>query len=538
MVRDPARLAADAFDVIVIGAGIYGVAIARDAAQRGLSVALIDRGDIGGGTSFNSLKTVHGGIRSLQHGALAEMRLFVRERRALTRIAPHLVHPLPFLIPTWRHPLRNRTLMRMFFAAYDVASRDRNDSPDPSRHLPDSRALSRAECLERHPLVDPAGVTGGIQWHDCQMSSAERLALAFVQSAVHDGAVAATYVEAQALLVSGDRVAGLAVHDRLSGQNFDIRAPLVINAAGPWAGELLARLVPDRPLGPTLAFSKAMNLVTPRLAGNIALGGLAGSRFLFAVPWRECSILGTSHEPHTGGPDALSVTAAELERFLADVRLAFPRAGLRAEDVRLVHRGLLPATPNHRLLKESVVRDHRADGLAGLLTVVGVRYTTARATAEQATDAAFRILGRTPPPCRTAVTPLAGGDIPDLDALLRQARGRGQPGLSEASARRLVFSYGTDHASLLSNAAVHDLQPLSAACPVTRSEIRHAVRAELAVTLADAVLRRTETGSAGHPGREALEGAAAVMASELGWSPARVQQEIADVEAFYRLPEF
>jgi glycerol-3-phosphate dehydrogenase len=540
MLRDPARLAASSFDVVIIGAGIYGAAIARDAAQRGLSVAVIDRGDIGGGTSFNSLKTVHGGIRSLQRGALREMRLFVRERRALIRLAPHLVHPLPFLIPTWRHPLRNRALMRAFFAAYDFISRDRNDTPDRARHLPDSRILSREACLRRHPLIEAGGVTGGAQWYDCQMYSVDRLTLAFLQSAVRDGAVAANYVEARALLVSDGRAAGLAAHDRLSGRDLEIRARLVINAAGPWAGALLERLAPTRGLRLPLGLSKAMNIVTPRLADDVALGGVAGSRFLFAVPWREYSILGTSHAPHEGGPDALEVTGPELDRFLAEVRQAFPRAALGRPDVRLVHRGLLPAAAGTgrrvRLLKESLIRDHARDGLSGLVTVVGVRYTTARATAEQATNAAFRALGSPPPPCRTAVTTLAGGDIADIEALLREARDRREPRLAETDVRRLVFSYGSKYAAVLAGAAAPDLEPLGAGCAVTRAEIRHAVRAEMAVRLADAVLRRTEAGSAGHPGADALERAASVMAGELGWPPERIREEIADVERFYQLP--
>jgi glycerol-3-phosphate dehydrogenase len=538
MLRDPAPLAASSFDVVVIGAGIYGVAVARDAAQRGLSVAIIDRGDIGGATSFNSLKTVHGGVRSLQRGALREVRLFVRERRALIRLAPHLIHPLPFLVATGRHPLRSRAVMRAFFAIYDVLSRDRNDTPDPARHLPASRILSREECLRRHSLIEAAGVTGGVEWHDAQMYSVDRLTLAFLQSAVEDGALAANYVEARRLLVSNGRAIGVIARDRIGERDLEIRSRLVINAAGPWAGALLARLAPVPPL--RLGPSKAMNLVMPRLGGDAALGGLVNGRFLFAVPWRESSIIGTSHDPYAGDPDALEVTAAEIERFIGDARRAFPRAALHPGDVRLVHRGLLPTVPGGRgrirLLKESLIRDHRTDGLPGVLTVVGVRYTTARETAERVTDAAFRALGRTPPACRTAETPLAGGDIADVEALLREARGRGGPRLTEATLRRIVFSHGSAYAAVLAGAGPADLEPLGATCGVTRAEIRHAVRAELAVRLADALIRRTEAGSAGHPGTDALEAAASVMAAELGWPAGRIREEIADVARFYQLP--
>ena len=198
MTRDLRGLADTRFDLLIIGAGIYGATIAWDASQRGLSVALIDRGDFGGGTSANSAKTVHGGVRALQTGNLAELRAFVRERRALCRIVPHLVHPLPFVIPTYGGLTRNPLAMRVAFGLYDLLARDRNDLPDRSKHLPPSRFISRDECLALNPAIAPDGVTGGIIWHDCQMHNADRMVLAFVLSAVAGGAVAANYVEATA----------------------------------------------------------------------------------------------------------------------------------------------------------------------------------------------------------------------------------------------------------------------------------------------------------------------------------------------------
>ena len=169
MQRDPATLAAHTFDLLVVGGGIYGAIAAWDATLRGLSVGIIDRGDFGGGTSFNSAKTVHGGVRALQSGNIWALRRFVRERRALSRILPHLVQPMPFVIPTDRSIVRNRNLLRLYFAMNDLLAYDRNDSIEAARRLPSSRLLSRQECLDLNPLIDPSGVTGGIEWYDCQM---------------------------------------------------------------------------------------------------------------------------------------------------------------------------------------------------------------------------------------------------------------------------------------------------------------------------------------------------------------------------------
>ena len=228
--RDLRQLADTPFDLLVIGGGIYGAAAAWDATQRGLSVAVIDKGDFGGGTSFNSAKTVHGGVRALQSGNLAEPRQFVRERRALSTIVPHLVQPLPFVIPTYAGLPRNRWLMRLYFALNDLLARDRNDVRDPAQRLPASRLLSRDECLTLSPTIDPTGVTGGIEWHDSQMYNSDRVTLSFLLSATQAGAVAANYVQATGLLWDHGRVTGAHVvvgpddRDTPSDVTLDVRA--------------------------------------------------------------------------------------------------------------------------------------------------------------------------------------------------------------------------------------------------------------------------------------------------------------------------
>ncbi len=536
--RDLQVLADTTFDLLIVGAGIYGATLAWDAAQRGLSVALIDQQDFGGGTSANSLKTVHGGVRALQTGNAAEMRLFVRERRALSRIAPHLVHPLPFVVPTYRGLTRHPLVMRAGFGLYDLVAHDRNDLSDPSKHLPRSRLVSRDECLALSPHIDPTGVTGGIVWHDCQMYSSDRVLLSFVQSAVAAGAVAVNHLQMTGWIRDGERVKGVHVEDRVRGTAFEVRASLVANASGPWSRRVTTELPATVTAGRPRGLSKAMNLVTRSITADQAVGGMAGSRFLFAAPWRNVSIIGTSHDPFEGAGGAPPVDDTDIARFLGEVNEAFPGAALTRDDVLLVHRGLLPADDDagHDLLKESLVRDHRADGVPGLMTVLGVRYTTARATAQQATDLAFSILGRAAPPCRTATTPVDGGAITNWNDFLRDARDDQHSPLPPETRVRLAHTYGSgqgDIARMLSEDPSLAV-PLSDQCPVTRGELLHAARGEMAIQLSDAVLRRTEAGSAGHPGATALHAAAQVMGDELGWTPADRAREVEDVERVYR----
>jgi len=542
--RDLRRLANTNFDVVVVGAGIYGTTAAWDAALRGLSVALIDRGDFGSGTSFNSAKTVHGGVRMLQSGNIFGLRQFVRERRALTRIAPHLIHPIPFVIPTYQSLSRHRWFMRIGFGLNDLLAIDRNEGLDPANHLPHSQLLSRSECLRLNPFINPNGVTGGIKWFDCQMHNSDRVNLSFVLSAETKGAAIANYVECTGAIRADGRICGITVRDRLKGEQFDIHARVVLNAAGPWAPSLLTALVPDTTPTFPRGLSKAMNLLLAKpMTQQHAVGGQSNSRLLFLAPWRGFTLAGTSHSSFKSSPDTLGVTQPEVEAFLKDINNAFP--GLHAElpDIRLIHRGLLPSHEDNSsgvtLLKQSAVHDHRQDGLTGLVSLLGVRYTTARHTAQQAIDTVFSILDIAPPPCQTHDTPVIGGALNDVRVFFENATHNNTLiGPDHITRGRLARTYGTTHTTLLDNIQTtpSDNESLSSHCDITRAEVRHAVKAEMAVHLSDVILRRTEAGSAGQPDDTALLAAAELMARELDWSTERIESEIADTKSVYQIP--
>ncbi|MGH9319865.1 MAG: FAD-dependent oxidoreductase [Vicinamibacteria bacterium] len=523
MKRDIAALADRELDLVVVGAGVYGAAVAWDASLRGLDVALIDRNDFGSGTSFNNLKTIHGGIRYLQHLDLKRIRESIRERRILMRIAPHLVHPLPFLVPTYQGSVtRSRAALRLALAANDLLSWDRNRGSSEEKRLPPGRALSSGECLELAPDIDRAGLTGGVLWHDAQMYNSDRLTLSFVLSAAREGTAVASFVEAEGFIRKGSRIQGIVAKDVLSGTGgLEIRARMVVNTSGPWVDRLLEKAggVPRKPL---FRFSKAMNLVTRPVVDKVALGVMRGGPLLVVSPWRNVSLVGTRHAPYHGEPDALEATEEDVQSLLDDINRAYPAARLERKDVRLIHRGLLPMAGSSsngagvHLLKSYLIDE----SVEGLLSIVGVKYTTARDVAEKAVDRALSRMGKTHVPSRTATTPLAGGDIESFCDLA-----------ASVEPRHLAFNYGTRYREVL---ALGDLEPVCETSPVTRAEIRHAVREEMALDLASVVLRRTELGSAGHPGREALERTAAIVAEELHWSDEKKRAEVEAVERFYR----
>ncbi len=518
--RDIGPLASREFDLVIVGGGVYGAAIAWDASLRGLTVALVERNDFGSGTSFNNLKTIHGGVRYLQHGDVRRIRESVRERRNLMRVAPHLVHPLPFLVPTYEGSLtRSRAALRLALLVNDLVSWDRNRGAPADKRLPPGRALSREECLKLAPDLEPDGLTGGALWYDAQMYNSDRLTLSFVLSAAREGAAVANFVEAVGFVRSGKRVQGIVAKDLHTGAGvLEIRGRMVVNASGPSVDRLLESIGGEK--GKRLFHSsKAMNLVTRPLVRDVALGLTRGGPLLCITPWRHVSLVGTLHLPYEGEPDDLETKEEDVQLLLDGINRAHPKAELVRTDVRLVHRGLLPAVPNGHEL--TLVKSYTIeDTFEGLLSIVGVKYTTARDVAEKTVDRVLARLGKAEVAARSATTPVVGGDFESFPDLARSVE-----------APHLAYNYGTLARRVM---ALSDPVPLSDTTPVTGAEVRYAVREEMALDLASVVLRRTELGSAGHPGTRALERAAAVMGEELRWSEDKKRSELEAVEKFYR----
>jgi glycerol-3-phosphate dehydrogenase len=532
MLRDLSRLTERVFDLLVIGGGVHGLAAAYDAAQRGLSVALVESGDFGSGASFNHLKTVHGGLRYLQNADLKRMRESIVERRILAQIAPHLLTPLPFLMPTYRTLTRSRMAMRVAFAADALVGGDRNADVPPRLQIPMGRTMSRDECLRLFPGARTRNLTGGALWYDYQMRNTDRLTLAFGLAAAREGACLANYVRATTPLKAGGRVSGMRVLEGLSGETFDVRATITLNAAGAGAGCVMEAFGAPQPY----PLIKATNLVTRRpLTGPALASSTDSGRMLFIVPWQGLAMAGTFHSGNECPPDDLDVSARELATHLAEINQAFPDLKLAEDDVSLVHRGLMLAARNRRgeWAPEGHfrIRDHALDGVHGAMSLIGVKYTTARGVAAAAIDVLLRRLGRTSA-CRTDQAPLPGGDVADLDALQEIIRRLADCDVDVA--RQLAETYGSEAKEVVGLMAEPALkQRVAPDVSVIRAQIVHAVRHEMACTLTDVVARRTPLGAAGHPGREVAERCAAVMAGELVWSQARVEQEEAALEAFY-----
>jgi len=552
MKRDTAQLADQQFDLLVVGAGAFGAAAAWDASLRGLRVALIEQSDFGGGASAECFKMVHGGIRYLQHADIRRLRASCAERTALLRIAPHLVNPLPIAIPTYGHGRQGKAFLAAGMLVYDLLTANKNAGiADRSRRISRSRLLSRTETLDLFPELDARALTGAAVFEDGQMYNTARLVLAFVKSAVSRGAVAANYTQALSFLWSGNRVLGVRARDREDGSEFDIRARLVLNAAGPWADYLL-----DDPqhFGAHRRghFSRdACFLVNrvPRTRYALAVPGLAkdsdavlgrATRHLFAVPWREYTLIGVWHRLFTERPDTAQVEEREIAAWMAEMNAGYPALRLTREDVLYANCGLVPfgdersAAGELSFGKESRYIDHREQGIDALVTLIGIRYTTARGDSAKALDLLLEQMPNPPPRAPTDRVPLAGGDLQDFDALRASARREVSAQISTPTLEAWLRNHGSDFRSVaLLAQEPGQMQPLGSS-PTVMAEITHAVQREMAMRLQDVVLRRTDMGSGAHPGRTAINQAAHAMQRLRGWTDERRLAEVSDTEQVLR----
>ncbi|HXK61036.1 MAG TPA: glycerol-3-phosphate dehydrogenase/oxidase [Acidobacteriota bacterium] len=538
------------FDLLVVGGGIFGACAACDAARRGLSVALIERQDFSSAASANSFKLVHGGFRYLQHADVIRVRESSRARRIFLRCAPHLVHPLPIVVPTYGRGARSKWLISLAMKVYEALTPDRNRGiRDLERRIPPGSTLSRAGVLDQYPGLDPEGLTGAAVFADGQMYNPPRLVLAFLQSASRAGAVIANYVEAQRFVLKDGKIRGVLARDRLTGDELEIRARCTLNAAGPYAEGLLKSGL-GLSLEPT-EWSRDAYFVLPRrvIGGRAALALTSqtkdpeavfsrGARHLFLIPWRGYTLAGVWHKVYRRHPDGFTVTDGELEAFVAEIRSGY-RLDITPDDICLWNAGLIPFgenDPSARDLKfghRSRLVDHiRTHSVDGLITLIGVRFTTAPCEAPKAVDLALAKLGVRAARSRLEDVPAHGGAFETFESLVREVMK--EMALPEDCARALAHNYGSGYREIADlTRQAPELAETIGSTSVLKAQIVHAVRSEMGLKLTDVVLRRTDLGTGEYPGSLVIEECARLMAKELGWIESRVEQEIDALEALY-----
>lgn len=502
--REPGRLERVRFDLVVIGGGILGAFVAWDATSRGLKTALIERDDFAAGTTSASGRVLHGGLRSLQHLDFPAAAESLREREILSRLAPELSRPLAFLFPA-SAGIVDRAVLRAAATVWTRFVRALSDVPSPS-----SRFTASSRDLD--PSLRDWAPHGGLVVQDRQLISAARLVLAVLAAAVDEGAVVANRIEGLEILTSGGQVEGVRAVDRESGDELRVRAPWVVNAAGPWAAALWP--AESGPV-PAISFGRGIHVVADRQALPVALGlawseqGAGGrvprSRRMFVMPWSDATLIGASFEPaESPPPQPIQPSAAEIERFVTDVSVRWPALELGMDRVRYAVAGLYPVFGADRLERDTYsasrrpfVCDHRdRGGPDGLITGISVKLTTARALAEHTVDRIAARFDRPLAPCSTA----SAGPLPRATPSPVSGIGFG-PLTDPAEAARLTAA---------------------------------AAEKEQARSLADVFLRRSTVGQHGLPARDVLEGAGTALAAALDWSADTREREIRQFENLYR----
>ena len=514
------------FDAVVIGGGMAGAGVARDLALRGASVVLFEKGDFASGTSSKSSKLIHGGLRYLELFDFKLVRESLREKKTLERLAPHLVRPLPFLVPVYRGSKRGLITVRIGMWLYDLLT--------PGRERERFRVLRPLDALTLEPSIQADDLRGAGYYFDDLLLFPERLCLENALSAARHGARVHNYCEVEAVTRGAGGIDGVRVRDLLTGRVHTVRASVVVNCAGPWVDRLRELAGVSDAGRRVLRTTKGIHCMLPRMTERAVYLSTADDRMIFVIPWREFSMVGTTDTDFDGDLDRLSATRAEVEYLLDAVRPALPDPRVAFDQVIYTYAGVRPLAFEEGAPASKVSRDHKVvvEGPEGrFLSITGTKLTCFRSLAEQVGDHVMRALGRGER-SRTALLTLDG-----LDEEAGKIEGRAwmdvsadmaATGLSRETMQTLVEIYGRAYPRVLDLARKlpDGTARLCPSNPDIVAQLHHALAEEMTVSLQDFLLRRTVIGQSACLGLDCYEAIGRRMSALAGWSSRRLDAEL------------
>ncbi len=514
------------FDLIVVGGGINGAGIARDAAMRGLNVLLLEARDFGWATSAWSTRLIHGGLRYLEYAEIGLVRESLHERRRLLRNAAHLVKPLKITIPIYKGGKRGRTIIKLGMLAYDILSL--------GRLVPGHRMLNAAELVEEEPGINPEGLVGGAQYYDAQVAFIERLVLELVIAAAQSGAEVWNYSPVTGIQCHDDGTHHVRFQDR-SGAERVVGAPVVINAAGPWVDQVLG--LSDEAVPRLMGGTKGSHVVVGDFDGApgnaIYVEARADARPIFVVPWNQQYLIGTTDIRIEGDPADARASDEEIAYLIGETNRLFPKANLTVDDIHFAYAGVRPLPfkrkgPESAITRRHIIKRHRGK-LRGMISIIGGKLTTYRHLAEQAVNKSARPLRRSVGKCRSKDALFPGAEHYES----AEANVQALAGLSAAGRRRLVEIYGGRVQRLveLIEAEPELGKVLDPEGTVLAAEVALAVREEFAWHLSDIVHRRLMVGLSANLGAPNTLAIAAIAATELGWGSEEAERQLAELNA-------
>jgi glycerol-3-phosphate dehydrogenase len=543
------ELSSGRYDVLIVGGGITGIAIAREAAERGLSVCLVEKNDFGGATSASTSKLIHGGLRYLENFEIGLVRESLAERRILGLAASHLVKPLPFMIPVlpWSKP--GKLILRTGLYMYDALSYDRNRDVPEGHQIPGSVSLSEREVQAVDPMIASIA-KGALLYYDYQSLHPERLTLAFLKSALQKGAVFYNHTEATGFIVeeAGGRrnLQGAEVRDTITGKTATIRAGITINASGPWMDLVLG--LADRKSETKLSRSTGIHFLTKPLFkhNNAVLFRTRSGRHFFVVPWEGFSLIGPTDRPYTKHPDELRPGQDDFDQLFEDINDTLPGAPLTRDMIVDIPIGIRPlifsGKSTYKASRRYEILDHESKGLHGLISVAGGKWTTSRQLGE---DVMTLALSKLPDPgnvmnVNTGELPLFGSPgfgNPDDIYIDFSLKNFSTEGISPEVHRHLISMYGTEHTRILEY--VHKkkalAKPVSDRFPTKdiMAQVLFSVEHEGARTVSDIIRRRIALGTYGLPTEKELLAVAQLAAPLLKWNQTEIRRQVKEALAEY-----
>ena len=529
------------FDLIIIGGGITGAAVAYIAAARGLSVALFEKDDYGGATSAATSKLIHGGLRYLANMEIRLVRESLRERRILGNIAPNFVYPLPFVLPNYKKWKGNIWKMLAGMYLYDFLSYDKKDAWDKSKRLQNHRLISYSKTIRLEPNLKMENLRNSFYFFDYQSIFPERLTLAFIKSAAEYGAKVSNYSPVTAFKYNTKNgITGIEVKDLFSGVTKNVYADLIINCGGTWADKILGMATKKEFQVHKIKRSEGIHIITDKIAGNHVVSlQREGGGHMMIMPWRDHSLIGTTDKEYDGDPDEYCVSRESINDVIQAVNDNFGKK-ISFKDIRHAYGGLRPLVDDqtkdsYQTSRKYEVYDDAADGIEGMITVEGGKFTTSRSLAREVLNMVAMKLNKTLSDPVSDNLYLSGCEIRDMKQfMIRQHLN--YTDFSKQTIEYVSRNYGTDSDVIFQIArddpryaevVSHDGEILA--------EVVYAIKYESAKTLKDIMLRRTGTGTLGNPGKDIIDKIIAVAVEMLNWDSRRIEEETAAMTKVYNL---
>jgi len=515
------------WEVFIIGGGINGCAIARDAALRGFKTALVERNDFASETSSRTTKLIHGGIRYLEQLHLGLVYECLRERTTLMTIAPHLVRPLPFLIPVFKDDRYPLPFVQFGTWLYSALAGKNQIKPKEN--------FSSKNLAAHYPFLDKSKLKGAVRYFDAQMDDI-RLCLETALSAQLEGAAIANHVEVTRIGVRKDGKFDIVLEDSLTRDQAKIRALRVVNAAGPWADRMLSILQPRHK--PMLHLSKGTHLIVKKKISNEAILLLSSDdRVIFVIPWHGMSLIGTTDTEFKGSPDDVLATEDDISFLLREIKRVGPDLNIERRDIVTTFSGVRPIAVGHGNSTAKLSRRHVIhEAPDGFFSIGGGKYTTHRLLAEEVCDLLEKSLKKSHRPCKTAEMPLLGSfDLPFEEANFRLADDIS--GVNRNTLEHLVQTYGRQirHVIAIANRNKNLQKPICPHHDMIGAQVIYAVEHELAQTLMDVCVRRLRLDQAACRGLDCVKKVADFLSERLRWSPAKKETELARYADWVRL---